>query len=57
MKRQRVGSQQGAITDERLQILNSMGFEFGEQEQLTEEWENRFDDFVEWMLWNVGFGG
>jgi len=29
-----------------------MGFEFGEVAQMTDEWENRFDQLLEWMLWN-----
>ena len=32
----------------RLQILMSMGFEFGEVAQLTEEWEHRFDQVSVW---------
>ena len=35
-----------------LQILLDMGFEFGEVAQMTDEWENRFDQLLEWMLWN-----
>ena len=35
-----------------LQILLDMGFEFGELAQMTDEWENRFDQLLEWMLWN-----
>ena len=34
------------------QILLDMGFEFGEVAQMTDEWENRFDQLLEWMLWN-----
>lgn len=34
------------------QILLDMGFEFGELAQMTDEWENRFDQLLEWMLWN-----
>ncbi len=30
-------------SEERLSILQSMGFAFGEVAQLTEEWEHRFD--------------
>ena len=40
------------VTQPALQILLDMGFEFGEVAQMTDEWENRFDQLLEWMLWN-----
>ena len=44
---------QGALSEERLQVLYAMGFEFGEVAQLTEEWEAKFDQLIEWLLWQV----
>lgn len=35
------------------QILQDIGFEFGEVAQLTDEWESRFDQLLDWKLWNV----
>ncbi len=35
-----------------LQILDAMDFEFGEVAQLTDVWEDRFDQLLDWMLWN-----
>lgn len=52
VKRQRVARAQGALTDERLQILRGMGFEFGEVAQMTDEWERRFDQLLDWLLWS-----
>jgi len=34
-------------------VLYAMGFEFGEVAQLTEEWESKFDQLIEWLLWQV----
>ena len=53
MKRQRIARAAGQLSEERLSILVSMGFEFGEVAQLTEEWEHRFDQVSGW----VGGGG
>ncbi|KAL4447914.1 hypothetical protein ABPG75_005133 [Micractinium tetrahymenae] len=52
VKRQRIARAAGQLSDERLSILQSMGFAFGEVAQLTEEWEHRFDQLVDWMLWH-----
>ena len=35
------------------QILKGVGFEFGEVAQLTDEWEVRFDQLLDWRLWNA----
>lgn len=53
VKRQRVARQQAGLTQERLDILTELGFEFGEEAQLTEEWEWRFDSLVELLLMRV----
>lgn len=53
VQRQRVARAQGALSEERLQVLYAMGFEFGEVAQLTEEWEAKFDQLIEWLLWQV----
>ncbi len=53
VKRQRVARQQAGLTQERLDILVDMGFEFGEEAQMTEEWEWRFDSLVELLLMRV----
>eukprot|EP00887_Chlorella_sp_A99_P001316 scaffold14.g1316.t1 len=52
VKRQRVARAAGQLSEERLAILASMGFEFGEVAQLTEDWEHRFDQLVDWILWH-----
>lgn len=36
-----------------VQILTGVGFEFGEVAQLTDEWESRFDQLLDWKSWNV----
>ncbi|EFN56500.1 hypothetical protein CHLNCDRAFT_144099, partial [Chlorella variabilis] len=56
VKRQRIARAAGQLSEERLSILQSMGFAFGEVAQLTEEWEHRFDQDgtpaeCEWMAW------
>ena len=33
--------------------MNSVGFEFGEVAQLTDEWEHRFDQLLDWISWNA----
>ena len=52
VKRLRVARAAGQLSDERLQILERMGFEFGDVAQVTEEWELRFDQLIDWMLWH-----
>ena len=51
--RQRVARAQGGLSEERLQVLYAMGFEFGEVAQLTDEWEAKFDQLIEWVTWQV----
>lgn len=53
VRRQRVARAQSALSEERLQVLYAMGFEFGEVAQLTGEWEAKFDQLIEWLLWQV----
>lgn len=52
VKRQRVTRAAGQLSQERLTILERMGFEFGDLAQVTEEWETRFDMLVDWVLWH-----
>ena len=52
VKRQRVSRAAGQLSAERLNILERMGFEFGDLAQVTEEWETRFDQLVDWVLWH-----
>lgn len=52
VKRQRVARAAGQLSAERLKILERMGFEFGDLAQVTEEWESRFDQLVDWVLWH-----
>lgn len=52
VKRQRVNRASGLLSEERLKILKRMGFEFGDVAQITEEWETRFDQLIDWMLWH-----
>lgn len=53
VRRQRVARAQSALSEERLQVLYAMGFEFGEVAQLTSDWEVKFDQLIEWLLWQV----
>lgn len=52
VKRQRVARAGGQLSDERLIILERMGFEFGDLAQVTDEWEHRFDQLIDWVLWH-----
>jgi len=52
VKRQRVARAAGQLSIERLKILERMGFEFGDLAQVTEEWEVKFDQLIDWMLWH-----
>eukprot|EP00890_Picochlorum_soloecismus_P006646 jgi/Picsp_1/806/NSC_04295-R1_protein len=52
VKRQRVSRASGQLSAERLTILERMGFEFGDLAQVTDEWETRFDQLVDWVLWH-----
>ncbi|CAK0786054.1 hypothetical protein CVIRNUC_009267 [Coccomyxa viridis] len=45
--KQRIAKEQGTLSPERLRILLELGFEFGEEAQLTEDWEWHFDLLVE----------
>ena len=54
VKRQRVTRAAGQLSQERLTILERMGFEFGDLAQVTEEWETRFDMLVDWVLIRSG---
>ncbi len=45
--------QQGALVEDRLWILAAIGFEFGEEANVTAEWEAHFDQLVDWLLWKV----
>ena len=49
-RRQRNLWQQGSLSQDRMQILMALGFELGAENRITEEWEFRFDQFVEWLL-------
>lgn len=53
VRRQRVVQQQGTLSEQRVQILDAIGFDFGNEAQITEEWEMRFDQLVDWLLWKV----
>lgn len=33
------------------QILEGLGFEFGEVAQITDDWEVHFDQLLDWLLW------
>lgn len=54
VRKQRTAKEQGTLPEERLRILLEMGFEFGEEANITEEWEWRFDLLVELLLLRVG---
>ena len=43
----------GTLTEEKLQILYAIGFEFGDVAQLTQEWEVKFDQLLEWIAGQV----
>ena len=53
MRRQRALNSQGQLSAERHQILSALGFEFGEGAHITQEWESKFDQLVDWLLWQV----
>ena len=53
VRRQRALNSQGQLSAERHQILNALGFEFGEGAHITQEWESNFDQLVDWLLWQV----
>lgn len=53
VRRQRTVQQQGTLSEQRLQILEAVGFDFGQEAQITDEWETRFDQLVDWLLWKV----
>lgn len=50
VKRQRMLWQQGNLVQDRMTILSALGFEVGTEAQITEEWEYRFDQLVEWLI-------
>ncbi|KAK9794360.1 hypothetical protein WJX73_004870 [Symbiochloris irregularis] len=54
VRRQRTVQQQGTLSEQRLSILEAIGFDFGNEAQITEEWETRFDQLVDWLLWKEG---
>lgn len=45
--------QQGTLSEQRLLILAAIGFDFGDEAQITDEWELKFDHMVDWILWKV----
>ena len=53
VRKQRVAKEQGTLSEERLRILLELGFEFGEEANVTEEWELRFDLLVELLFMRV----
>jgi hypothetical protein len=52
VKRQRVARASGQLSAERMQVLERLGFEFGDLAHITEHWEQRFDQLIDWMLWH-----
>ena len=50
VKKQRKVWQQGTLLDDKMQILSSLGFEIGFEAQITPEWEEKFDQLLEWLL-------
>ena len=55
VRKQRIAKEQGTLSPERLRMLLELGFEFGEEAQLTEDWEWRFDLLLELLCMRVGF--
>lgn len=53
MRKQRAARQQGALTEERICILKAIGFEFGEEANITASWELHFDLLMDWLLLQV----
>ena len=53
VRKQRAAKEQGSLSEERLRILLEMGFEFGEEANVTEEWELRFDLLMELLFMRV----
>ncbi|KFM28702.1 hypothetical protein F751_3532 [Auxenochlorella protothecoides] len=54
VRRQRLLRCTNQLSHDRLLLLQSLGFEFGEVAQLTEEWEVHFDQLFELILWHRG---
>ena len=54
VQKQRAARLDGTLTEEKLQILYAIGFEFGDVAQITQEWENKFDQLLEWLAGQVG---
>jgi hypothetical protein len=52
VKRQRIARAGGGLTPDRLAVLQRMNFDFGQTAQITEEWEFRFDQLIDWLLWH-----
>lgn len=62
IKRMRISRASGVMCNERQQVLEALGFEFGEVAQITDEWEIHFDQLLEWLSWrhdesNMVLGG
>ena len=53
VRKQRAAKEQGTLPEERLRILLELGFEFGEEANITEEWELRFDLLMELLFMRV----
>lgn len=53
VRKQRAAKEQGTLSEERLRILLELGFEFGEEANITEEWELRFDLLMELLFMRV----
>lgn len=54
VQKQRIAKEQGTLSPDHLRILLELGFEFGEEAQLTEDWEWRFDLLVDLLCMRVG---
>eukprot|EP01026_Neomeris_dumetosa_P008718 TRINITY_DN12828_c0_g1_i4.p1 TRINITY_DN12828_c0_g1~~TRINITY_DN12828_c0_g1_i4.p1 ORF type:complete len:688 (+),score=102.98 TRINITY_DN12828_c0_g1_i4:364-2427(+) len=52
VQRQRQGNQQGTLGEERALILQSLGFDFREEAQVTSSWETTFKTLQEWLKWH-----
>mmetsp|Transcript_6443 Transcript_6443/g.18579 ORF Transcript_6443/g.18579 Transcript_6443/m.18579 type:complete len:900 (-) Transcript_6443:636-3335(-) len=51
VKRVRMSHGEGGLNEERREILDALGFEFGEVAQRTDDWETHFDQLMDWQHW------
>mmetsp|Transcript_37594 Transcript_37594/g.96186 ORF Transcript_37594/g.96186 Transcript_37594/m.96186 type:complete len:748 (-) Transcript_37594:129-2372(-) len=56
VKRQRQSFDHSELLLERQQMLTMVGFKFAQIAAITEEWEELFDELMEWKMWHEAEG-